>query len=106
MRIAWAALAVSSAVVLAPTAGAQPLRPSLSTATASSVTQAGVSAAKPKTYANCTALNKVYKHGVGRKGARDKTSGKPVKNFTVSTTVYNLNKKSDRDKDGIACEKR
>ena len=61
-----------------------------------------------KTYANCKALNAKYKHGVGRKGARDHVSGKtkPVKNFYVSTKLYNANKKLDRDKDGIACEKR
>jgi len=62
----------------------------------------------PKKYANCAALNKVYKHGVGRKGAKDKVSGstKPVTNFTVYTATYNLNKaRLDRDKDGIACEK-
>ncbi|MBO1756328.1 excalibur calcium-binding domain-containing protein [Allobranchiibius sp. CTAmp26] len=62
-------------------------------------------ATAPKAYANCTALNKVYKHGVGRKGARDKTAGKPVTNFTVNTAVYNKNTGRDRDKDGIACEK-
>ena len=61
-----------------------------------------------RVFANCTALNKVYRHGVGRKGARDHVSGrtKPVTNFTVNTAIYNANKKSDRDKDGIACEKR
>ena len=61
-----------------------------------------------KTYANCDALHKKYPHGVGKKGAKDKVSGsaKPVKNFTVSTAAYNANKKSDRDKDGVACEKR
>ena len=60
------------------------------------------------TFANCTALNKKYKHGVGKTGAKDKVSGasKPVKNFAVNTKVYNKNKKSDRDKDGIACEKK
>ena len=65
-------------------------------------------AAAPRTFQNCTALNKVYKHGVARAGARDKVSGKakPVKNFTVDTKTYNLNTKSDRDKDGIACEKK
>lgn len=64
-------------------------------------------AATAKTYKNCTALNKVYKHGVGRKGAKDHVKGnaKRVTNFTVNTKVYNLNKKSDRDHDGIACEK-
>ncbi len=60
-----------------------------------------------KTYKNCTALNKKYPHGVGRKGARDRVRGrtKPVRNFKVSTALYNANKKSDRDKDGVACEK-
>lgn len=62
--------------------------------------------AKAKTYQNCTALNKVYPHGVGKPGAVDKTSGKKVTNFTRNTAVYNANTKSDRDKDKIACEKR
>jgi hypothetical protein len=76
-------------------------------APATAMPSSTVSAAA-KTYANCTALNKVYKHGVGKTGARDKVSGstKPVTNFKVSTTLYNANKKSDRDKDGVACEKR
>jgi hypothetical protein len=61
-----------------------------------------------RVFANCTALNKVYRHGVGKKGARDHVSGtsKPVTNFTVNTAVYLANAKSDRDRDGIACEKR
>lgn len=59
-----------------------------------------------KTYKNCTALNKVYPHGVGKPTAKDKTSGIPVRNFYKSKTVYKLNTKSDRDNDGIACEKR
>jgi hypothetical protein len=64
--------------------------------------------AAAKTYKNCTALNKVYKHGVGKKGAKDKVRGntKKVTNFKVSNALYTANKKSDRDKDGIACEKR
>lgn len=58
-------------------------------------------------YANCTALNKVYPHGVGKFGARDKTSGTPrVTNFTRNNRVYGLNDESDGDNDGIACEKR
>lgn len=60
----------------------------------------------PKTYKNCTALNKVYPHGVGKYGARDKTSGTPVTNFTRNNKLYLANKKSDRDGDKIACEKR
>ena len=58
-----------------------------------------------KTFRNCTALNRVYPHGVGRVGARDKTSGTPVRNFKRSNLLYRQNSGSDRDKDGIACEK-
>ncbi|WP_152361049.1 excalibur calcium-binding domain-containing protein [Microlunatus speluncae] len=73
---------------------------------------------KPKSYKNCTALNKDYPHGVAKKGAKDKVKGKskPVKNFKVSTIVYQYNdgkakkykgeKDLDRDNDGVACEKR
>lgn len=65
-------------------------------------------AAHYKTYKNCTALNKVYRHGVGKPGAHDKVKGhtKKVTNFKRSAGLYKANKKSDRDKDGIACEKR
>ncbi|GAA2669617.1 excalibur calcium-binding domain-containing protein [Actinoplanes palleronii] len=61
-----------------------------------------------KTFKNCTELNKKYKHGVGKKGAKDKVRGKTkaVTTFYVNTKLYNANKKSDRDKDGVACEKR
>jgi hypothetical protein len=62
-------------------------------------------APRPKTYKNCTALQKVYPHGVGLRNAKDKTSGKPVRSFTKNAAVYKLNTKSDRDHDGIACEK-
>ena len=58
---------------------------------------------KPKKYKNCTALTKVYPHGVGRPGAKDK--GGDVTDFVRDTKTYDLNKKSDRDKDGIACER-
>ena len=67
-------------------------------------------ATKPAWTKNCTALNKKYPHGVGRKNAKDKTSSKPVTNFKKSDSFYNTamkhNKGLDRDKDGIACEKR
>ncbi|WBB72854.1 excalibur calcium-binding domain-containing protein [Micromonospora sp. WMMD1128] len=68
----------------------------------------GPAEAAAKTYKNCTELNKTYKHGVGKKGAKDKVRGstKPVTNFTVSNAVYAKNTKHDRDKDGVACEKR
>ena len=71
----------------------------------------GVGTAAPShaatgSYKNCTALNKVYPHGVGRPGARDKTSGTPVTNFKVSNSLYRANSARDRDGDGVACEKR
>lgn len=63
-------------------------------------------------YKNCTAFNAKYKHGVGKKGAKDKVSGKskPVTTFKRSTAIYKKamanNSGLDRDKDGVACEKR
>ncbi|WP_375500390.1 excalibur calcium-binding domain-containing protein [uncultured Jatrophihabitans sp.] len=65
-------------------------------------------AAGARHFANCTALNKVYKHGVGQNGAHDHVSGhsRPVTTFTRSNALYAANKKSDRDHDKIACEKR
>ena len=63
------------------------------------------SADAAKTYANCTALNRDYPHGVGRPGAHDSTSGTPVTNFKRSRALYRANSSSDRDGDGIACEK-
>ena len=64
----------------------------------------------PPRYKNCTNLNKIYPHGLGKRLARDKTSDTPVRNFYRSTRLYNIamsyNRGLDRDKDGIACEKR
>jgi hypothetical protein len=68
-------------------------------------------AAKYK-FANCTAVHKVYPHGVGKSNARDKVRGKtkPVTNFKRSTSLYkkmvSYHPDLDRDKDGVACEKR
>ena len=59
-----------------------------------------------RTFKNCTSLNETYPHGVGRPRARDKTSSTPVTNFKRSAALYKANAKSDRDMDGIACEKR
>ncbi|MET0931629.1 MAG: excalibur calcium-binding domain-containing protein [Aeromicrobium sp.] len=69
-------------------------------------TASSAEAVPAKKYQNCTKLNKVYPHGVGKPGARDKTSGTPVTNFKADKKVYALNTGSDRDKDGIACEKK
>ena len=68
----------------------------------------GMSVSAAVSYRNCTALNKVYPHGVGKPGARDRVSGssKPVTTFKRSLALYNANKSRDRDGDGVACEKR
>lgn len=68
-------------------------------------------AAGAREYANCPELNADYPQGVGRPGAKDTTSTgdpvtDPVTEFTVNQAVYDANTKSDRDDDGIACEKR
>jgi hypothetical protein len=71
-------------------------------------------AASAKPYKSCKALNKVYAHGVGLKGARDRSSEERVTNFTRNNRVYRQNDGKggsppleydlDRDNDGIACE--
>jgi hypothetical protein len=63
----------------------------------------------PARWKNCTVVNKRYPHGVGKVGARDRTSGEPVTTFRRSNLLYRTamryNRGLDRDKDGIACEK-
>lgn len=54
-----------------------------------------------QSFANCDAMHQVYPHGVGRPGAVDNGG---VTDFYVSAAIYNKNTKSDRDKDGVACE--
>ena len=84
----------------------------LAAATVAACAFAGTANAKiPKPYKNCTQLNTIYPHGVGRVGAHDivKGSSEPVTNFTRSNKIYakaiGYNKGLDRDKDGVACEK-
>ena len=59
---------------------------------------------------NCTNLNRTWPHGVGRQGARDRSSGVPVTTFYRNTAAYRAaeghNGTLDADNDGIACEKR
>ena len=81
-------------------------------AIATAVLAAGILAAVPapamaaRSFRNCTAMHKVYPHGVGKRYAHDHTSGTPVTNFYRSRALYRANNNLDRDKDGIACEKR
>jgi hypothetical protein len=60
--------------------------------------------AAAKVFKNCTALNKVYPGGVALPGAIN-AGGLTKKEPKYDKALYNANKKSDRDKDGIACEK-
>ncbi len=62
-------------------------------------------AAKVKTYKNCTELNKKYKGGVARASNVKNKGGKTKYKPYVSKALYDANKKSDRDKDLIACER-
>jgi Excalibur calcium-binding domain len=57
-----------------------------------------------KKFKNCTELNKVYPGGVAKPGAVNKGGAVKKKPF-IDAALYKANIKSDRDKDGIACEK-
>ena len=60
--------------------------------------------AAAKKFKNCTELNKVYPGGVALPGAVN-TGGATKKEPKYDKALYAANKSSDRDKDGIACEK-
>jgi hypothetical protein len=60
--------------------------------------------AAAKVFKNCTELNKVYPGGVAMPGAIN-SGGMTKKTPKYNKALYLANKKSDRDKDGIACEK-
>jgi hypothetical protein len=62
------------------------------------------SQAAVKVFKNCTELNKVHPGGVARPGAVNK-GGTTKLTPKYDKKLYEANKKSDRDKDGIACEK-
>ncbi len=62
------------------------------------------SIAAARVFKNCTELNKVYPGGVALPGALN-VGGSTKLTPKFDKTLYAANKKSDRDKDGIACEK-
>ena len=70
------------------------------------VTLAGQSnvIAAVKVYKNCAELNKVYPGGVALPGAVN-AGGATKKEPVYDKALYLANKKSDKDNDGIACEK-
>lgn len=62
------------------------------------------SEAAVKKFKNCTELNKVYPGGVAMPGAVN-VGGTTKRDPFFDPKLYKANKSSDRDKDGIACEK-
>lgn len=56
-----------------------------------------------KEYANCSELQKDYRGGVARQGAVNQGGSTKYKPH-YDDALYEANRKSDRDKDGIACE--
>ena len=60
--------------------------------------------AAAKKFKNCTELNKVYPGGVALPGAVN-AGGATKKEPKYDKALYTANMKSDRDGDGIACEK-
>jgi hypothetical protein len=87
-----------------PTGGSPTLAPVAPPKQAPSpAAQAPSPAAAANTYANCTELRKDYPGGVARPGAVNQ--GGATKNTPhYDNALYEANTKSDRDKDGIACE--
>ena len=53
-----------------------------------------------KKFKNCTELRKVYPSGVAKSAKSAGQTG-----AVVNAKIYTENKASDRDKDGVACEK-
>jgi hypothetical protein len=77
----------------------------LSFTVGSSPMLADAAGTKVKTFANCTEVHKVYKGGIARSSkVKNKGGATKYKPF-VSQALYDANKKSDRDKDLIACER-
>lgn len=117
MYVKRIALAVTAAIAMVPAglpaataAAPAPAQAPQQVAVPAGATATAVPTAALRRFKNCTALNRVYKHGLGKRGAVDRAAGKrkakPVRNFTVNTRLYNAQPRSlDRDRDGIACEK-
>jgi len=83
---------------------AKPASSTLITNPPSSVKTSVAVSSKVTIFKNCTEMNKVYPGGVAKVGAVNQ--GGATKNEPkYDNSLYVANKKSDRDGDGIACEK-
>jgi hypothetical protein len=62
-------------------------------------------AAKPRVFRNCKAVDKVYPHGIAKNFKVLKTANGLTGRPFVSTKLYLAQPRTlDRDKDGVACE--
>jgi len=68
------------------------------------ITFSSSSNAAVKVFKNCTEMNRVYPGGVAKVGAINQ-GGVIINEPKYDNALYAANKKSDRDRDGIACEK-
>lgn len=97
------AFAVGVTLCLTLSVGAAPA------AVAQQVSAATVSKSAVPVFKNCAALNAKYPGGVAKAGIKFNLVNGKKKTFskrpTFSTALYTANKKRDRDKDGIACER-
>jgi hypothetical protein len=70
------------------------------------ITAPVATAAKPRKFHNCAAMNRVYAHGVAKNFKVLKTADGFTARPFVSASVYEANPKTlDRDKDGVKCER-
>jgi hypothetical protein len=60
--------------------------------------------AEAKTFKNCTELRKQYANGVSLRASAVNRGSGPILRPRTLPAIYNLNKRLDVDKDGIACE--
>ena len=82
-------------------------------AASTSFTAPAQAAPTVKHYASCAAVHHVYGGGIAKKGVTKNTvhsHGKTVRralkgHVKHSTALYKANRKRDRDKNGVACEK-
>lgn len=56
-------------------------------------------------YKNCKEINALYTGGIAKDATVKNKGGKTKYKPFISAELYKLNKKSDRDNDGIACER-
>ncbi len=82
-----AGLVVAAGVVAVPTALSGGVLSAVPASATAQLAGSSLSASSATTFKNCTALNKKYKHGVGKPGAVDKGAKSPVTNFYVSASL-------------------